>query len=161
MGGKGKDKKTTATAHQCKDPSNHCNHCNINGHTESKCWKLYPELNPKNRKKDAKKNNLIATDSSKQVESSSDVDEKIVCTSVQKEVNLSSLHNKEEKEITKLFHIKIQIKKTKVDALFDSGSQANIIAADLISKLGLEVHDHPSPYPLGWVKKDTEIRVTK
>jgi hypothetical protein len=69
------------------------------------------------------------------------VDEKIVCTLVQKEVNLSSLHNKEEKEITKLFHIKVQIKKTKVDALFNSGSQANIIAADLISNIGLEVHD--------------------
>ena len=89
------------------------------------------------------------------------MDEKIVCAEVQKEVNLSSLHHKEEKEITKLFHIKIQIKKTKVDALFDSGSQANIIAADLVSKLGLEVHDHPSPYPLGWVKKDVELKVTK
>jgi hypothetical protein len=32
---------------------------------------------------------------------------------------LSSLHPKEEKEMTKLFHIKIQVKKTKVDALFD------------------------------------------
>ena len=79
---------------------------------------------------------------------------------MQKEVNLSSLYHKEE-EMEKLFHINIHAKKTKVDALFDSGSQANIIAADLISKLGLEVHDHPSPYPLGWVKKDTEIRVTK
>jgi hypothetical protein len=31
----------------------------------------------------------------------------------------------------------------------------------LVNKLGLEVHDHPSPYPLGWVKKDVEIKVTK
>jgi hypothetical protein len=57
------------------------------------------------------------------------VDENIVYTSVQKEVNLSSLHHQEEKEMTKLFHIKIQVKKTKIDALFDSGSQANLIAS--------------------------------
>jgi hypothetical protein len=66
---------------------------------------------------------------------------------VQKEVNLSILHHKEEKETTKLFHIKIQFKKTKVDALLDYGSQDNLIASYLVIKLGLEVHDHPSPYP--------------
>jgi len=33
----GKDKKMATTAHQCKDPSNHCNHSNINGHIEEKC----------------------------------------------------------------------------------------------------------------------------
>ena len=107
-------------------------------------------VNPKNKKKDNKKKNLMATDSSNQVERSSDVDEKIVCTSVQKEVNLSSLQQQEEKEMTKLFHIKIQVKKTKIDALFDSGSQENLIATELVKKLGLEVHDHPNPYPLGW-----------
>jgi hypothetical protein len=84
-------------------------------------------LNPKNHKKDAKKKNLLAMDSSNLVESSSKVDEKILCTTVQKEVNPSSLHHKEKKEMTKLFHIKIHVKKTKVDALFDSGSQANLI----------------------------------
>jgi hypothetical protein len=68
--------------HQCKDPNNHCNHCNINGHTKDKCWKLHPELNPKNHKKDAKKKNMLAMDSSNQVESSSDVDENIVYTTM-------------------------------------------------------------------------------
>jgi hypothetical protein len=79
-------------------------------------------LNPKNCKKDAKKKNLLATDSSNQVEINSDKDKKIDCTSMQKEVNLSSFHHKEEKEMKKLFHIKIQVKRTKVDALFDYSS---------------------------------------
>jgi hypothetical protein len=100
----------TTTAHQCKDPNNHCNHCNIDGHIEDKCWKLHPELNPKNHKKDAKKKNLLAMDSSNLGRESSDVDENIVYTLVQKEVNLSSLHHKEEKEMKKLFHIKIRSK---------------------------------------------------
>jgi hypothetical protein len=25
----------------------------------------------------------------------------------------------------------------------------------------LEVHDHPSPYPLGWIKNDVEIKVMR
>jgi hypothetical protein len=72
---------------------------------------------------------------------------------MQKEVNLSSLHHMEEKGMTKLFHIKIHVKNTKVDALFDFGSKANLIANDLVKNLGLEVHDHPIPYPLRWVNK--------
>jgi hypothetical protein len=76
-------------------------------------------------------------------------------------VNLSILHHQEEKEMTNLFHIKIQVKKTKIGALFNSSSQANIIETYLVSKLGLEFHDHPIPYPLGWVSKDEKIKVTK
>jgi hypothetical protein len=88
----GKYKNTTTTTHQCKYPRNHCNHCNIDGHTKENCWKLHLELNPKKCKKDEKEKNLLAIDSINQVESSSDVDENIVYKFVQKEVNLSSLH---------------------------------------------------------------------
>ena len=31
----------------------------------------------------------------------------------------------------------------------------------MVKKLGLEVNDHPNPYPLGWVHKDVEMKVTK
>ena len=63
--------------------------------------------------------------------------------------------------MTKLFYVKIHDNKMKIDALFDSGSQSNLIAADLVKKLGMEVHDHPNPYTLGWVHKDAEMKVTK
>ena len=63
--------------------------------------------------------------------------------------------------MTKLFHINIRVKKTNIDALFDSGSQTNLIAADLVKKLGLEVRDHPNSYPFGWVHKDVGLKVTK
>jgi hypothetical protein len=76
-------------------------------------------------------------------------------------VNLSSLHHQEEKEMTKLFHIKIQVKKNKIDTLFDSGSKVNIIETNPVGKLGLEVCDHPSPYPLGWVNNNVDIKATK
>jgi hypothetical protein len=101
--------------------------------------KLHPKLNPKNHKNDGKKKNLLATYSNNQVESILDMDENIVCGFMYKEVNLSSLHREEEKEVTMLFHIKIQVKKTKIDAFFNSGSHANLIAVDLVRNLGLEV----------------------
>jgi hypothetical protein len=56
--------------------------------------------------------------------------------------------------MTKHFHIKIQVKKTKIDVLFDSSLQAKLIETYLVNNIGLEVHDHPSPYPLGWLNKD-------
>jgi hypothetical protein len=93
----------------------------LDGHTEEKCWKLHLELNLKNCQKDAKKKNLLAMDLSNQVDSSFDVDETIVCTTIHKEVNLSSVHHQEEKEMTKLFHIKIKFKKTKIDDLSKKG----------------------------------------
>ena len=34
----------------------------------------------------------------------------------------------------------------------------NLIATKLVKKFGLEVHDHPIPYPQGWVNKDVEFR---
>jgi hypothetical protein len=89
------------------------------------------------------------------------VDENIVFTYVNNDVTLSILHHQEEKDMTKIFHIKIQVKMTKIDDLFDSGSQDNLIAVDLVKMIRLEVHDHDSPHPLGWVNKDEEIKVTK
>ena len=63
--------------------------------------------------------------------------------------------------MAKLFHIKIQVKKTKIDSLFDSGSPTNLIAIEMVKKFGLEVRDHPNPYPLGWVNMDAELKLTK
>ena len=54
--------------------------------------------------------------------------EKIVYTMMQKEVSLSILRNKEEKEMTNLFHIKIQ-NKNKIDHSFNYGSYTNLIAS--------------------------------
>ena len=52
-------------------------------------------------------------------------------------------------------------KHTKIDTLFDSGSQTNLISDDLVKKLNLETILHPKPYPLGWICKDTNLQVTR
>jgi hypothetical protein len=116
-------------------------------------------LNPKNHKRDAKNKNMLGMDSGNKVEKILDVDENIFFTSMKKEVNLSILHQKEDKDMKKNFHNRIQVKNTKVDSLLNSGSQANLIKNNLVSNIGLDIHDHLSPYPLGWVNKDGNIRV--
>ena len=63
--------------------------------------------------------------------------------------------------MTKLLHIKIHINKNKVNALFYSSQEVNLIKEDLVSKLGLEILDHPYAFSLGWVNKDVELKVTK
>lgn len=54
-----------------------------------------------------------------------------------------------------LFHIRIVSKHKKIDTLFDRGSQTNLISVDLVKKMGLETSDYSTPYPLGWLTKDT------
>lgn len=70
-----------------------------------------------------------------------------------------SLQDEEDKRI-QLFHIKMQTMKTKMDALFDPGSQVNLIVEGLARQLNLETHPHPHPYPLGWMNENTEMQVT-
>lgn len=66
-----------------------------------------------------------------------------------------------EEKIIELFHVRVISKHTKVDTLFDSGSQANLISEDLVKKLNLEIIPHPKPYPLGWICKDENLQVLK
>jgi hypothetical protein len=79
-------------------------------------------MDPRNYKEEKCKKKNILMEAGKETERNTNASEKIVCTTMQKEVTLSSLQNKEEKEMKRLFHINIKIKKNKVDALFDFGS---------------------------------------
>ena len=73
----------------------------------------------------------------------------------------SNINPPNEDKRVELFHIRIIYKHKKIDTLFDSGSQANLISTKIVKKMGLETYDHPTPYPLGWLTKDTQLKVTK
>jgi len=70
----------------------------------------------------------------------------------------NSTNRDEEKNKIKLFHIKVQAKKTRIDTLFDTGSQANLIHKEYVRSL--EITTHPHPYPLGWVHKNSKLEAT-
>jgi len=60
-----------------------------------------------------------------------------------------------------LFHIRVISKHQKIDTLFDSGSQINLIYETIIKKLGLLTTPHKKPYLLGWVCDKAKLQVTK
>ena len=71
--------------------------------------------------------------------------------------NFDINHNVKERDA--LFHIRIIAKHTKINTLFDSGSQVNLISEEVVKKLGLETKPHPKPYPLGWVVQNSQLQV--
>ena len=60
-----------------------------------------------------------------------------------------------------LFHIRVVLNHTKVETLFDTGSQANLIAESLVKKLGLETKPHPNFYSLAWIHDKAKLNVTQ
>jgi hypothetical protein len=60
-----------------------------------------------------------------------------------------------------LFHIRVVSKHTKIDTLFDPGSQVNLIYESLVKKMGIEMKPHLKPYPLCWVCDKAKLNVTK
>ena len=80
---------------------------------------------------------------------------KVIATSIQGNIPSCSVSRNEpvidERKRSELFHIRVISKHTKIETLFDSGSQANLISEEIVKKLQLETKLHPKPYPLGWV----------
>jgi hypothetical protein len=100
-------------------------------------------------------------DAKEWVDSTFDSKWEIDCTNIQKEVALISCNHKEDKMTTELFCMKIHMKQSKVDCLFDPSSQSNLISAQLVENIWMENQYHLHPYPLGWVRKDEELKVRK
>jgi hypothetical protein len=154
------ENKIVATRQEETPSIQQCKGCDRKGHTEENCWKLHPEKRPKYFQK-KKQKALILVDDEEQVNRTSDLEGNINCTDFQKEVVLVGCSHKEEKVMIGLFCFEIHMKKNKVDCLFDPGSQSKLISTQLVEKLGLETQDHPHQYPLGWVRQDVELEVSK
>ena len=72
----------------------------------------------------------------------------------------SNTNPSNEDKRVELFNIKITSGNTKIDTMFDSGSQENLISKYLVKSFGFETPNHPRPYPLGWLNESTQIIVT-
>jgi hypothetical protein len=67
----------------------------------------------------------------------------------------------DQEKISKLFHVKVIVKHTKADNLFDSGYQVKLISKEIVKKLGLKTTPHKNPYPLGLVCENAKLQVNK
>jgi hypothetical protein len=50
-----------------------------------------------------------------------------------------------------LFHSQMWVKGTPLHFIVDSGSQKNLISAEVVKQLGLSTTPHPQPYNIGWL----------
>jgi hypothetical protein len=53
-----------------------------------------------------------------------------------------------------LFHSQMWVKGTLLHFIIDSGSQKNLISAEVIKWLALPTMPHPQPYTIGWLVKE-------
>jgi len=62
-----------------------------------------------------------------------------------------------ERKLHELFHIRVISKNQKIDTLFYSGSQLNLISEEIVKKLGLTTTPHKKPYSLGWLNDKAQL----
>jgi hypothetical protein len=144
-----------------------CKHCSKDGHDEDHCWKLHPERKPK--KFNSKDKTNIGATVQQDLGSDSEDETKITAMGLQGKNSFASTtssnssinETKHEKERIEPFHIRVILKHTKIDTLFDMGSQENLISEDIVKKLDLETIPHPKSYPIGWICDNANLHVTR
>ena len=73
----------------------------------------------------------------------------------------STDNEENERRRHELFHIRVISKHQKIDTLFDSGSQVNLISEAIVKKLGLLTTPHKKPYSLSWLCDKAKLQVTR
>ena len=111
-----------------------CFYCKKKEHEEEKCWKLHLEILP-NKFKDKGKQKTVVT-IQQDLGSDSGDETKIIAMGINGISNASSSFLIQtsklesvnyERKLSDLFHIRVITKNKKVDTLFDSGSQVNLV----------------------------------
>jgi hypothetical protein len=62
---------------------------------------------------------------------------------------------------SKLFHIRVIMRHTKVNTLIDNGFQSNLISDELVKQLGLNTQIHHKPYRLKWISNNHQLHITE
>jgi hypothetical protein len=60
-----------------------------------------------------------------------------------------------------LFHSQMWVKGTLLHFIIDSGSQKNLISAEVIKRLALPTTSHPQPYTIGWLHQGSDLHVSQ
>eukprot|EP00253_Pinus_taeda_P006352 PITA_06352 len=67
--------------------------------------------------------------------------------------------NPEEGE--RLFHSQMSVKGSPLQFIVDSGSQENLVSAEVVKRLGLLTTPHPQPYNVGWLHEGRDLKVRR
>jgi hypothetical protein len=61
----------------------------------------------------------------------------------------------------RLFHSQMWVNGTPLHFIVDSGSQKNLISAEVVKQLGLSTTPHPHPYNIGWLRQGRDLHVSQ
>eukprot|EP00253_Pinus_taeda_P012214 PITA_12214 len=64
-------------------------------------------------------------------------------------------------EEERLFHSQMWVKGSLLQFIVDSGSQKNLISAEVVKRLGLPTTTHPQPYTIGWLHQGRDLDVSQ
>jgi hypothetical protein len=67
----------------------------------------------------------------------------------------------EQEEGERLFHSQMWVKGTPLHYIVDSGSQKNLISAEVIKQIDLPTMPHPQPYIIGWLRQGSDLCVSQ
>jgi hypothetical protein len=138
-----------------KEEKPSCKHYKKEGHDEDHFWQLHPEKRPK-WFKEKKGRQTVATSTQPTNLGSDSGDES--------KISLVGMTGKIGEGFdcrSKLFHIRVIMRHTKVDTLIDSGYQSNLISKELVKQLGLKTQMHHNPYTLKWIRNNHQMHITK
>jgi hypothetical protein len=153
--GKGKGNEKKANSMTMKEEKLSCKHFKKEGNDDEHCWKLNLEKRPKWFKERKGRKKVATTTRPRNLGSNSGDESKITT------VGLTGKIGDGFDSRSKLFHIRVIMKHTKIDTLIDSGSQYNLISQEVVKKLGLNTKMHHKPYSLNWISKDHKLTITK
>jgi hypothetical protein len=109
-----------------KEEKPSCKNCKKEGHDEDHCWQLHPKKRPK-WFKERKGRQTVAT-TSRPTDLGSDLGDESKFSAV----GLTSKIGDGYDSTSKLFHIRVIMRHTKVDTLIDSGYQSNFCLLSLL-----------------------------
>ena len=64
-------------------------------------------------------------------------------------------------EEERLFHSQMWVKGSPIQFIVDSGSQKNLISAEVVKRFGLPTTTHAQPYTIGWLHQGRDLRVSQ
>jgi len=64
-------------------------------------------------------------------------------------------------EEERLFHSQMWVKGSLLQFIVDSGSQKNLISAEVMKWLGLPTTTHPQPYTIRWLHQGRDLRMSR
>jgi hypothetical protein len=67
----------------------------------------------------------------------------------------------EPEEGERLFHSQMWVKGTLLHFIIDSGSQKNLISAEVVKWLALPTTPHPQPYTIGWLRQGSDLHISQ